>query len=70
MTTNPYLRAAERFPELKEKALEALEKRQREQAETEVIDGVLMKRARDEQGRFIADDPTTPENEAWVEVGE
>lgn len=24
-------------------------------------------RARDEQGRFIADDPTTPENEAWVQ---
>jgi hypothetical protein len=23
-------------------------------------------RARDEQGRFIADDPATPENEAWV----
>lgn len=27
-----------------------------------------MERARDEQGRFIADDPATPENEAWVEV--
>ena len=25
------------------------------------------RRARDEQGRFIADDPTTPENEAWVQ---
>ena len=23
-------------------------------------------RARDEQGRFIGDDPDTPENEAWV----
>lgn len=23
-------------------------------------------RARDEQGRFIADDPSTPEDEAWV----
>lgn len=25
-------------------------------------------RARDDQGRFIADDPSTPENEAWREV--
>jgi hypothetical protein len=25
-------------------------------------------RARDEQGRFVADDPATPENEAWVSV--
>ena len=24
-------------------------------------------RARDELGRFIGDDPTTPENEAWTE---
>ena len=23
------------------------------------------KRARDEEGHFIADDPSTPENEAW-----
>jgi hypothetical protein len=23
-------------------------------------------RARDEQGQFIADDPATPEDEAWV----
>ncbi|MEK9700203.1 MAG: hypothetical protein VW270_30760, partial [Candidatus Poseidoniales archaeon] len=23
-------------------------------------------RARDERGHFIADDPSTPENEAWV----
>jgi hypothetical protein len=26
------------------------------------------KRARAENGAFIADDPATPENEAWVEV--
>lgn len=25
-------------------------------------------RARDDQGRFIADDPSTPQDEAWVEV--
>lgn len=67
MTTNPYIRAAEKFEELKEKAQKALDKRQQEQ--TEVIDGVLMERARDEYGRFISDDPTTPDvNEAWREV--
>lgn len=26
-----------------------------------------MVRARDEKGHYIADDPKTPENEAWVE---
>lgn len=69
MTTNPYIRAAEKSLEFREKALEALEKRQQEQ--TEVINGVLMERARDEQGRFIPDNPATPDvNEAWVEVTE
>lgn len=29
---------------------------------------VYLVRARDETGRFIADNPLTPENEAWVEV--
>jgi len=29
----------------------------------EVVESV---RARDENGHFIADDPSTPENEAWV----
>ena len=28
--------------------------------------GSTLVRARDDQGRFIADDPSTPENEAWV----
>ena len=27
------------------------------------------KRARTESGQFVADDPNTPENEAWVTVG-
>ena len=27
---------------------------------------VKPKRARDDKGAFIADDPSTPENEAWV----
>ena len=34
-----------------------------------VIEGVDYIRARDEEGRFVADDPATPDvNEAWVEV--
>jgi len=28
------------------------------------------RRARDEDGKFIPDDPSTPENEAWVEIEE
>ena len=28
-------------------------------------DSVLGKRARDEDGRFVADDPSTPQNEAY-----
>lgn len=60
MTTNPYIRASEKFEELKEKALRALEKRQQEETE------IVVERARDDQGRFIADDPSTAEvNEAW-----
>ena len=27
------------------------------------------KRARTQSGQFMADDPNTPENEAWVSVG-
>ena len=27
------------------------------------------KRARNEKGQFVGDDPDTPENEAWVSVG-
>lgn len=27
------------------------------------------KRARDEKGQFVGDNPDTPENEAWVTVG-
>jgi hypothetical protein len=28
----------------------------------------VVRRAKDERGRFKADDPTTPEDEAWEEV--
>jgi len=27
------------------------------------------KRARDDKGQFVGDNPDTPENEAWVSVG-
>ena len=27
------------------------------------------KRARNDKGQFVGDDPDTPENEAWVTVG-
>ena len=64
--TNPYIRAAQKVPAIKEEAAIKLEQRLQEDAE--IIDGILMERARDEHGRFIADDPTTPENEAWQEV--
>ena len=37
--------------------------------EIEVVDVAMIKRARDAQGQFIADDPATPDaDEAWVEV--
>tara|TARA_Y100000114_G_scaffold24479_1_gene20182 strand:+ start:1124 stop:1450 length:327 start_codon:yes stop_codon:yes gene_type:complete len=37
--------------------------------ETKVDEPVETKRvrARDDDGQYVADDPTTPENEAWVE---
>lgn len=63
---NPYIRAAQKVPAIKEEATIKLEERLQEDAE--IIDGILMERARDEQGRLISDDPTTPENEAWREV--
>lgn len=31
-------------------------------------DGTVLIRARNEDGTFIADDPSTPQDEAWVEV--
>lgn len=34
--------------------------------EEEGESSVIGKRARDEDGRFIADDPSTPENEAYI----
>lgn len=34
---------------------------------TASTDTVLI-RARDELGQFIPDDPSTPEDEAWIEV--
>lgn len=58
---NPYIRAAQKVPAIKSEAVAALELRQQEEA-AELV------RARDDMGRFVADDPSTPENEAWTEV--
>lgn len=58
--TNPYARAARRYPEIKAQAIAALSRRR---------PGVVeMERARDAQGRFTPDNPETPQNEAWVPV--
>ena len=54
-STSPYLRAAARLRAQAELKLQA---RQVEE---------LTERARDEEGRFISDDPATPDvNEAWL----
>ena len=65
---NPYLRAAER---LRQEAEEKLQARlaEPEPLPVEAVDVAVIERAKDSQGRFIPDDPTTPDvNEAWVEV--
>jgi hypothetical protein len=60
--TSPYLRAAARL-----RAQAALKLQAR--LDEEVIDVAVIERARDDQGRFIEDDPSTPDvDEAWVEV--
>jgi hypothetical protein len=87
--TNPYLRAAQKFPALRQQAAERLSKRPDHAGRPiipEVVvdrpqppaapgrqpepaqDAVVVRRAKDERGRFKADDPTTPEDEAWEEV--
>ena len=62
---NPYLRAAARL-----RAQAALKLQARlDEAPVEVVDVAVVERARDDQGRFIEDDPSTPDvDEAWVEV--
>jgi hypothetical protein len=82
--TNPYIRAAQRHAHIRQQALERLNHRPDHAGRPEwivederpatppgkpdTIDVAVIERARDERGRFVADDPTTPENEAWVEV--
>ena len=65
--TSPYLRAAARL-----RAQAALKLQARlDEAPIEVIDVAVIKRARDTNGQFIPDDPTTPDvDEAWVEVSQ
>jgi hypothetical protein len=60
--TSPYLRAAARL-----RAQAALKLQAR--LDEEVIDVAVVERARDANGQFIPDDPSTPDvDEAWVEV--
>ena len=60
---NPYLRAAARL-----RAQAALKLQARlDEAPIEVVDVAVIKRARDANGQFIPDDPSTPDiDEAWV----
>jgi hypothetical protein len=62
---NPYLRAAARL-----RAQAALKLQARlDEALIEVVDVAVIERARDTNGQFIPDDPSTPDvDEAWVEV--
>jgi hypothetical protein len=62
---NPYLRAAARL-----RAQAALKLQARlDEAPIEVVDVAVIERARDTNGQFIPDDPSTPDvDEAWVEV--
>tara|TARA_R110002126_G_scaffold2222_4_gene12743 strand:+ start:102 stop:317 length:216 start_codon:yes stop_codon:yes gene_type:complete len=50
---------------VRDKIIEQVRAAKRAPAE-EIVD-VVKVRARDEKGGFIGDDPSTPENEAWVE---
>jgi hypothetical protein len=63
--TSPYLRAAARL-----RAQAALKLQARlDEAPIEVVDVAVVERARDANGQFIPDDPSTPDvDEAWVEV--
>ena len=82
--TNPYLRAAQRHAHIRQQALERLNQRPVRHewvddnprarppappGRPETIDVAVIERARDEHGKFRADDPTTPAiDEAWVEI--
>jgi hypothetical protein len=63
--TSPYLRAAARL-----RAQAALKLQARlDEAPVEVVDVAVIERARDANGQFIPDDPSTPDvDEAWVKV--
>jgi hypothetical protein len=64
---NPYLRAAAR---LRAQAALKLQARLDEKA-IELADVAVIERARNDNGQFMPDDPTTPDvNEAWVEVSQ
>jgi hypothetical protein len=56
---NAYLRAAQAIPAIKEQALLKLEERRLAE------DGTVLVRAHNADGTFVADDPSTPQDEAW-----
>lgn len=81
--TNPYIRAAQRHAHIRQQALERLNQRpvrhewvddqpgkpSTPPGRPETIDVAVIERARNEDGTFKADDPTTPAvDEAWVEI--
>jgi hypothetical protein len=81
--TNPYIRAAAKHPHIREQAQERFSKRpgrpewvddkpgkpSTPPGRPETIDVAVIERARNEDGRFKADNPTTPDvDEAWVEI--
>ena len=88
--TSPYIRAAQKYPHIREQALERLnhrpdhagrpewiveddrpDKPAKPPGRPDTIDVAVIERARNEQGQFVGDDPTTPDvDEAWVEVTE
>lgn len=82
---NPYIRAAARNEALRQQALEKLQARESEAAALELlepepepaappapvetVDVQAIQRARNSDGTYRADDPTTPDvNEAWEVV--
>lgn len=81
---NPYIRAAQKFPALRQQAQERLSKRPghgrpiipeavedrpgKPAAPGRQSEPVVVRRAKDERGRFRADDPATLKDEAWEEV--
>jgi hypothetical protein len=84
INSHPYLRAAQKFPVVRQQATERLSKRPGHGRPIipEVVEDrpgkpatpgrqpepVVVRRVKDSKGRFRADDPATPKDEAWKEL--